>query len=116
MCDRPHLGKREMIAWARRCGLTPSRAYAQGFAHDNCGGFCIKAGLGHYATLLRERPDVYRQHEAEEANPIFGGHTVLRERSGGETTPLSLKQYREQLQAGRQPDLFDIGGCGCYVE
>jgi hypothetical protein len=115
LCERPWLDKREMLALARANALHPSRAYEQGFAHDNCGGFCIKAGQGHYANLYRVRPDVYRLHEAEEADPIFGGHTIMRDRTGGETKPLSLRQLRERIEAGGQVDMFDIGGCGCFL-
>jgi 3'-phosphoadenosine 5'-phosphosulfate sulfotransferase (PAPS reductase)/FAD synthetase len=115
LCDPPYLSKADMIAWAKREGLTPSRAYEQGFAHDNCGGFCVKAGIGHFAHLLKVRPDVYREHERHEAE--FGGHrTILRDRAGGDTKPLSLKRLRQQLEAGGQVDLFDIGGCGCFSE
>ena len=30
--------------------------------------------------------------------------------------PLSLRQLRERIQNGGQVDMFDIGGCGCFVE
>ena len=29
---------------------------------------------------------------------------------------MTLKQFREHLQADGQCDLFDIGGCGCFSE
>lgn len=115
LCGPPYLDKHDMLRLARENGIQPSRAYAQGFAHDNCGGLCIKAGQGHYATLLRERPEVYRQHETEEADPIFGGHTIMRDRRGNKTTSLSLRQFREHIEAGGQVDMFDIGGCGCFA-
>lgn len=115
LCDPPYLDKRDMLRLARENALQPSRAYEQGFAHDNCGGLCIKAGQGHFATLLEMRPDVYRQHEAEESDPIFGGHTILRDRRGKKTTRLSLRQLRERIEAGGPVDRLDIGGCGCFV-
>jgi len=114
MTEPPYLTKPDMIAWALDEGLQPSRAYAQGFAHDNCGGFCVKAGIGHFAHLLRTRPEVYREHERQEAD--FGKHTILRDRSGGTTKPLSLRALRQRLEAGGQVDMFDIGGCGCFSE
>jgi hypothetical protein len=115
MTEPPYLTKPDMIAWALDEGLQPSRAYAQGFAHDNCGGFCVKAGIGHFAHLLRTRPEVYREHERQEAD--FGGkRTILRDRSGGTTKPLSLRALRQRIEAGGQVDMFDIGGCGCFSE
>lgn len=118
LCDMPFIDKRDMLDWAKAEGLQPSRAYAQGFAHDNCGGFCIKAGIGHFATLLRERRDVYLHHEEQEATFPHkdGDRTVLRDRAGGETKPMSLKELREMIDSGRQVDMFEIGGCGCFVE
>jgi hypothetical protein len=119
LCDMPFIDKPDMLEWARLEGLQPSRAYAQGFAHDNCGGFCIKAGIGHFAVLLRERPEVYAMHEAEEESFPYNkdkeARTILRDRTGETTKPLSLRELREQIQSGRQVDLYDIGGCGCFV-
>jgi hypothetical protein len=119
MCGPPYLTKPDMIAALKREGITPPRLYAMGFAHNNCGGFCIKAGLGHFANLLRTMPDRYAYHEAKEAElrqAVGWRNTILRDRIGGETKPLSLKRLREQIEAGGQVDLFDIGGCGCFSE
>lgn len=116
LCEPPYIQKREMLKLAREAGLRPSRAYEQGFSHDNCAGFCIKAGHGHYAHLLRMRPEVYRELEENEADPIFLGRTILRDRVGGDTKPLSLREFRERIEKGGQVDLFDIGGCGCFSE
>ena len=114
MTEPPYLTRDDIIAELRGEGIAPPRLYAEGFPHNNCGGFCIKAGQGHFAHLLRMRRASYLAHEAEEAS--FGGHTILRDRTGGETKPLSLRTLRERIEAGRQIDLFDIGGCGCFSE
>lgn len=66
MCDAPYLTKPMMLDWLKREGIQPPRLYAMGFAHNNCGGFCIKAGLGHFARLLSVMPDRYRYHEEQE--------------------------------------------------
>lgn len=98
-------------------GIDPPRLYRMGFAHNNCGGFCIKAGHAAFATLLRELPGRFEQHAAQErAFRVRTGKNVavLRDRKGGVTTPLTLDALRERIE--RQPELidaFDIGGCGC---
>lgn len=118
MCEPPYLTKGDMLRAAREWGIQPPRLYTMGFAHNNCGGFCIKGGHGHFANLLRVMPDRYARHEAAEAElqEIVGPHTILRDRAGdGEATPLSLRQFRERIQGGHQPDLFDLGGCGCFA-
>ena len=119
MCDAPYMDKLDMLAWLQREGIAPPRLYAMGFAHNNCGGFCIKAGHGHFVTLLRAMPERYAFHEEQERAlrvTLGPDASVLRDRTGGETRPMTLQTLRESVEAGEQPDLFDIGGCGCFVD
>jgi hypothetical protein len=120
MCEPPYLTKPMMLDWLRAEGIEPPRLYAMGFAHNNCGGFCIKAGLGHFARLLNALPDRYRQHEAEEQalRDYLGRQdvTVLRDWATRPPKNITLRELRERIEAGEQPDLFDIGGCGCFVD
>lgn len=119
MCSAPFLDKGQVLAWMQREGLAPPRLYAMGFSHNNCGGFCVKAGQGHFANLLRHLPDVYQHHEdMEQAIRTYLGKnvSVLTDRSGdGEKKPLTLKDFRIRIERGTQIDAFDIGGCGCFV-
>jgi hypothetical protein len=117
MCEPPYLTKAMMLDWLRAEGIQPPRMYAMGFSHANCGGFCIKAGQGHYATLLRQMPERYACHEAQEqAMREYLGRddiAILRDhRDNGR--PMTLRELRERLQSGGTCDLFDIGGCGCF--
>lgn len=101
-------------------GLEPGRLYAMGFPHNNCGGFCIKAGQASFALLLDFLPDRYAYHEGNEQ--AFRERTgkdvsIMRDRAGGETQPLTMREFRKRRQ--RQPSLidwFDYGGCGCMEE
>lgn len=118
MVDPPYMMKADMLRWAKESGLVTSRMYDFGFEHDNCGGFCIKAGQGHFAMLLRSLPDVYRHHEDEEQScrDYLGKDVaILRDRRGGKTRPLTLRELRERIEAGHavQPE---FGGCGCFVD
>ena len=119
LCERPYLTKAQMLDDLTAEGIAPPRLYAMGFAHNNCGGFCIKAGQGHFATLLRAMPERYAYHEAKEAalrETLGPDAAVLRDRTGGTTRPLTLREFRERVEAGYQPDLFEIGGCGCFTD
>jgi hypothetical protein len=119
MCEPPYLTRQMMLDALRADGIEPPRLYAHGFAHNNCGGFCCKAGQGHFATLLREFPKRYAFHEAMEEmlrQWVGGDQSILRDRRNGESVPLTLRQLRERIETGQQPDLFDIGGCGCFVD
>jgi hypothetical protein len=91
-----------------------------GFSHNNCGGFCVKAGLGHFENLLRAMPERYAYHEAKEQEfrEMMGRDdiAILRDRRGGTMRPMTLRVFRERLQAQTMiADKFDIGGCGCMM-
>ena len=120
MCEKPCLTKEGMLSWLRREGITPPRLYAMGFPHNNCGGFCVKAGVGHFTHLLKTMPERYAFHEQQEQKlrAIVGDHSILRDRRGGETKPLTLKELRERIEANDcgQLDLLEWGGCGCAVD
>lgn len=119
LCDRPLISKPDVLAWLDREGIRPPRLYALGFAHNNCGGGCVKAGQGHFAHLLKTLPERYAEWEDQEERlrSELGDVAILRDRRGGETKPMPLRVLRERLEAGcGQVDLFEIGGCGCFVE
>jgi len=119
LCDAPYLLKLDLLAWLKREGIAPPRLYAMGFSHNNCGGFCCKAGQGQFANLLRTMPARYAEHEArEEALRAYLDKNVsmMTDRSGGGVRkPLTMRQLRERIEAGAQVDMFDIGGCACFA-
>ncbi|MCG5239542.1 hypothetical protein MCW82_07140 [Azospirillum doebereinerae] len=118
MCDAPYMWKPDMLRWLKEEGIRPPRLYDLGFTHNNCGGFCVKAGIGHFANLLRTLPERYAFHETKESEirEVVGWRqTILRDRVGGTTKPLSLRDLRLRIENGGQIDLFDLGGCGCFV-
>lgn len=124
-CEAPlipeMLWKAQILDEVRADGLTLSRAYRQGYQHDNCGGACIKMGHGGWAKTLALRPEVFARWEAEER--AFRKHTgkdvaILRDRTGGETKPLTLERFRLMIEQSRTPGLFDDwdeGGCNCFA-
>lgn len=119
LCEAPYVTKSDAFDRLNAEGIAPPRLYAMGFSHNNCGGFCIKAGHGHFATLLRAMPERYAYHEAQEAAlraDLGPSAAVLRDRTGGSVRPMTLREFRERVEAGYEPDLFDIGGCGCFID
>lgn len=100
-------------------GIEAPRLYKMGFPHNNCGGFCVKAGQAHFAHLLKVMPERYAFHEGQEEEfrrELEFGHTILKDRSGGVTRPLSLRELRERIEAGKHFDPLEWGGCGCAVD
>ncbi len=117
LCSPPLIAKHEIFDELKRRGIALPRLYRMRFPHNNCGGFCIKAGQTQFAKLLHEMPKRFKEHEdQEERLRSFLGKDVaiLRDRRGGETLPMTLKMLREKIEAGEETPRFDWGGCGCF--
>lgn len=129
------LFKEDARAIVEKVGLRVPRLYCEGFAHNNCAGACVKAGQGQWAHLLRTNPDLYAEWESNEQRfreMVGKDVAILRDRrrvSSGDlddngsplmvdnTRPMTLREFRERIEArDLQPDLFEVGGCGCMVE
>lgn len=116
LTEPPYAVRDEMLRWLRSEGIDPPRLYALGFRHNNCGGFCVKMGHGQAAHLLRTLPGRYAYHEDKER--AFRERTgkdvsVMRDRSGGETKPLTMEAFRKRVEAQRPIDELDWGACAC---
>lgn len=120
LCEPPHQTKDAAFDRLRALGIEPPRLYGMGFAHNNCGGGCVRAGIGHFTHLLRTMPDVYAEWENNEQGMRDflerDDIAILRDRTGGVAKPLTLVQLRRRVEGGEEPDLFEIGGCGCFVD
>ncbi len=121
LCDPPYLSKMTIQTMVKEAGLPIPRLYTMGFPHNNCGGFCIKAGHAHFKLLLERLPDRYAYHEAQEERMIqlLGKKVSILNcrKGGGKRKPLTLKEFRERIEAGDEDgiDLLEWGGCGCAV-
>ena len=120
MCDPPFFSKPELFrALESRTGIPLPRLYKLGFPHNNCGGFCIKAGISHFSHLLRTLPARFAYHEEkeQEIRALLGKDvSILREMVNGELRRLTLRDLRLRVEAKAQIDMFDWGGCGCFVD
>lgn len=122
-------------------GIKKPGLYGDGFQHNNCAGFCIKAGLGHFKLLWEKRPKVYAYFERKEeelhrdipttlpflrksgkgAEPLalVPGVRSYRNDKGVMVVYLTLKQYRELILEPQQPltfeEQYDFGGCACAL-
>lgn len=144
LCDESEFGRMKdaYLAELAETGIEPPRLYAMGFPHNNCGGFCVKAGQAHFKLLLDQMPERYAMHEAEEEatrRHLGKDVSILRDRSkagiaayeaehgpiegqADKTVPLTLRRFRERQLipvTAAQPVLFDAdewGGCGCAID
>ncbi|WP_252100541.1 phosphoadenosine phosphosulfate reductase family protein [Exiguobacterium sp. SH31] len=78
-------------------GIKLPRMYDLGFSHANCGGRCVRGGLGHYALLYKVWPDQYAEQESmeERFREKFQKDVSILKRNGG---PFTLREYREMME------------------
>lgn len=101
-------------------GIAPPRLYSFGLGHNNCGGFCVKAGLGHYKNLLEGDRDQYLYFERQEQR-VYDAEPktrpFLRKRINGQKRYITLREYREGLESKEislsNDEVIEFGGCGC---
>lgn len=112
--------KAGMLEWFNDRGIKTPRLYDYGFSHANCGGGCVRGGHAQWRLLLETFPDRYAWWESEEAKTrdLLGKDvTILRDRRGGTSKPLTLRDFRLRVTADRSDcDGDDWGACGCFMD
>ena len=105
-----------MIARLECHGIEVPNLYTKGFAHNNCGGFCVRSGVTQFKMLWEHYPERFLAHEEEEARTMAlnpKARPFLKSR-GAYTT---LRDFRLKVLEPRcEVDRFDFGGCGCFVD
>ena len=126
MCEKPFLDKPDMIEQLAAEGIDIPRLYKIGFAHNNCKGCCVKAGIGQYRNLLlKDRITFLEMENKEQMFRIkYGKDVSILKRKG---KPFTLKELRMIVESEpKQISLFDIdplteeecndiGGCSCFI-
>ncbi len=120
LMEKPYISKSNMFKELVEVDkIEVPRLYKMGFQHNNCGGFCVKAGKAHFAILLKTMPERYKFHEEKELElikQIGKKYTILREVKDGVQGYITLQEFRNKIENNNaQVDKFDIGGCGCFV-
>ena len=120
LAEPPYRDKNDLIAWAKKEGLQTPRLYDLGFAHNNCGGGCVRAGQAQFKKLLETMPERFATWEAKEQEMrdyLEKDVSILSETVAGIKKPLPLIELRRRVES--EPKLiddFDFGGCGCFFE
>lgn len=118
LTEPPYRTKADHLAALHDHGIEPPALYGEGFPHNNCGGFCVRAGHGAFGLLRRTHPERFayhrRQEEAMQAL-LDAPVTILSKTINGRKVPYSLADLEADHETG-QVDMFDLGGCGCFVE
>ena len=114
-----HLMKSEL----KGLGINLPRLYTLGFAHNNCGGFCFKAGIGHFKQLYDKMPERYIYHMNKEKDlikQIGKPVSILKRVRNGMKINLTLEMLKKEFDNNNMQltfdEEFDIGGCDCFTE
>lgn len=98
-------------------GIKPPRLYSLGLEHNNCGGGCVKAGHKHWKMLLEVFPERYSEWELNEQDVrdhLGKDVSILRDRRGGTTRTMTLREFRERIECDMPLPLFESSiGCMC---
>ncbi|MGD6829020.1 hypothetical protein [Bacillus pumilus] len=119
MCEEPYVTKDEVLQDIKSIGIEIPRLYKMGFSHNNCGGFCCRAGQGHFANLLKQMPERFEEYEKKEEEMrqfLDKDVAILKKTKNKVTSPYTLRQLRKDVEAQQEVDMTDVGGCGCFVE
>lgn len=119
LTEEPLITKSGIRRWLNDRGIKIPSLYEKGFQHNNCGGFCVKAGIGQFAHLYEVMPDRFDYHmrkENEFRDMIGKDVSILRDRSNYQTKPMTLETLKERIQNGKKYK-YDTGfSCLCFVE
>jgi hypothetical protein len=122
LCDPPYSDKQALLDECRADGIEPPRAYSLGFPHNNCGGFCVRAGQAQFRLLLQRNRERFIFHEEQEQglrDYLEKDVAILTEVIDGAPVPLTLRAFRERQDSSPalfELDEFDFGGCGCFTQ
>lgn len=110
------------VVFLDKAGIARPRLYRRGYVHNNCGGFCIKAGHEHYRNRLEQDAERFAYDEMMEgkiAEYVGQAVAMMTDRRNGEKVPMSLARFRQEYEA-RPDESFNMfegdSGCGCAID
>lgn len=118
LCEAPFVTKADLLVELEASGIAAPRLYGMGFAHNNCGGGCVRSGQAQFALLYERLPETFAAWESGEERIrsfLDKDVAILRDRTGGETRPLPLAEFKKRI-APKDYDEFEFGGCGCFLD
>lgn len=107
----------DQVELVRKWGYPEQVMYEKGYPHNNCGGGCVLAGISQWVGLYHDFPERYRYH-AEQEELFFKrtGYCILRDRRGGTTKPLTLKELEKRILANDMVGMQEFRStCSCMT-
>jgi len=119
LLEPPYTSRAEILNILEQLDIEIPRLYKLGFSHNNCGGFCVKAGTNQFKLLLDKLPDVYKYHEDKQEElkkSLATFKPFLRINVDKKTYYLTLKEFRELVESGKPFKPTSDSGCGCFTD
>lgn len=119
LCDKPWLTHSDLRDVVKSYGIALPRLYGMGFPHNNCGGFCVRAGLKQFKALIEHFPERFEHHRREQEKLMEDVPNVrpfLRKTINGEKSYLTLSDFKKMNAPEPDSDELQWGGCGCFVD
>lgn len=110
------IGRADAFRMLEAEGVAKPRLYDLGFSHNNCGGFCVKAGQKHFRNLLAKLPDVFKYHEQkeQEIRSYLGKDvSILRVQKDGVRRNFTLADLRAQVEAENEAAVAEMNSVDC---
>lgn len=117
--QRPYITRPMMLEKLKEVNIELPLLYKKGFLHNNCGGFCIKAGQKQFKLLYEEFPERFEYHRQEEEairKYLDKDVSILRKQIDGIRYNYTLTQLKDDIEAKKQIEEDDWGGCkNCFA-
>jgi 3'-phosphoadenosine 5'-phosphosulfate sulfotransferase (PAPS reductase)/FAD synthetase len=118
LCDEPLISHNDKLKIIKDYGIEIPRLYKMGFPHNNCGGFCVRAGLSQFKLLREKFPERFDWHKEQQNKLVLDNPKLdrpfLRKVVNKELTYISLDKFDKTITEHQEK--FDFGGCGCFVD
>jgi len=134
LTDAPILSNCQVKDAIKDLGYPTQSLYERRYPHNNCGGACVLAGMGQWAGLREDDPELFKYSKEREAqfNALHRQgkkpFTVLKDQSAKpiidedgnmsmkkKSTPISLVELEQRILTN-DVNLRDFrSSCGCYM-
>ena len=74
-----------------------------------------QAGWANAYRFNRRVFNAWRDMEQDMREYLGADVSMMKDRRGGGTKPLTLLDLQKRIESGQQVDLFDWGGCSCFA-
>ena len=117
LTERPFLNSCQQVEMVESWGYPKQLMYEKGYPHNNCSGGCVLAGISQWVGLYRDFPERFRYHAQREA-AFFArtGYSILRDRRGGTSKPMTLLDLEQRILSDDLKGLSEFRStCGCMT-